>query len=357
MPLLCRNSIIAPLLSAALALATGCATTRSTDTARTATEQLLISDAIDRAVQSLDLQPLAGQTIFLDESKVADAVDKNYFISTLRQQLLANGCELKEKREDADFVVEARAGAIGTDRSDLLFGIQQTQVPVIPVIQPLPSTVPEVPLAKRKDQRGIAKIAIFAYHRASGSPVWQSGIVRVESSANDVWILGAGPFQRGTIYDEDHKNVVKSTLKGEVPKETANALRPIRNMSIAKETLFNSPDKLVNHSPPASSPVVQASHQEPAVASKPPAPAPASAPSPAPAAPAGAQTAATTAPKPLATNAAAQPIPKPGTSPSPAPASNAAAPPPAKPAEAPPGSFANAAEGTPLPQPRFNSPQ
>lgn len=356
MPLHRRNPIVASLLSATLALAIGCATTRSTDTARTATEQLLISDAIDRAVQSLDLQPLAGQSIFLDESKVADAVDKNYFVSTLRQQLLANGCELKEKREDADFIVEARAGAIGTDRSDLLFGIQQTPVPAIPVIQPLPSTVPEVPLAKRKDQRGIAKIAIFAYHRASGSPVWQSGIVRVESSANDVWILGAGPFQRGSIYDEDRKNIVKSTLKGEVPKETANALRPVRNMSIAKEALFNAPDKLVNHMPPASSPVVQASHQEPSVASKPASPAPA-AQAPAPAAPAGAQTAATSAPKPLATDAAAQPIPKPAPPQSPNPAANAAVPPPAKPPEAPPGSFANAADGTPLPQPRFNSPQ
>lgn len=353
---LSRNSITASLLTAAVLMATGCATTRSTDTARTATEQLLISDAIDRAVQSLDLQPLAGQTIFLDESKVADAVDKNYFVSTLRQQLLANGCELKEKREDADFIVEARAGAIGTDRSDLLFGIQQTPVPAIPVIQPLPSTVPEVPLAKRKDQRGIAKIAIFAYHRASGSPVWQSGIVRVESSANDVWILGAGPFQRGTIYDEDHKNVVKSTLKGEVTKETANALRPVRNMSVAKEALFNAPDKLVNHTPPAASPVVQASHREPAVASKPASPAPAAPLSPAPAAPAGSQTAATSAPKPLAANAAAQPIPKPGP-PSPNPTANAAGPPPAKPAEAPPGSFANAVDGAPLPQPRFNSPQ
>ena len=38
---------LAALLATALA---GCGTTRSTDTGRTATEQLLISDAIDRAV-------------------------------------------------------------------------------------------------------------------------------------------------------------------------------------------------------------------------------------------------------------------------------------------------------------------
>ena len=32
----------------------GCGTTRSSDTLRTATEQLLISDAVDRAIQSVN---------------------------------------------------------------------------------------------------------------------------------------------------------------------------------------------------------------------------------------------------------------------------------------------------------------
>src|SRR5947207_2551420 len=91
---------------AALALV-GCGTTRSTDTNRTATEQLLVSDAIDKAVQSMSLQTLSGQTVFLDDSRLADVLDKNYLISSLRQNLLANGCELRDKREEADFIVEA----------------------------------------------------------------------------------------------------------------------------------------------------------------------------------------------------------------------------------------------------------
>src|ERR1700750_2828066 len=88
------------IVGAAL-LVSGCGTTRSTDTTRTATEQLLISDAIDRAVQSMNLRTLAGQTVFVDDTKLTDTVDKNYYISTLRQQLLASGCELRDKREEA----------------------------------------------------------------------------------------------------------------------------------------------------------------------------------------------------------------------------------------------------------------
>src|SRR2546430_9216202 len=100
-----HHYLVATILAAVALPLAGCGTTRSTDTNRTATEQLLVSDAIDRALQSMNLQTLSGQTVFFDDSKLADVVDKNYLISSMRQYLLANGCSLREKREDADFVV------------------------------------------------------------------------------------------------------------------------------------------------------------------------------------------------------------------------------------------------------------
>ena len=32
-------------------------------------------------------------------------------------------------------------------------------------------------------------------------PVWQSGTSLARSEASGIWIMGAGPFQRGSIYD------------------------------------------------------------------------------------------------------------------------------------------------------------
>ena len=177
----------------------GCGTTRSSDTSRTATEQILISDAIDRAVVALNVDSLSGQAVFFDDQFLRKAVDSGYLISSIRQHLLANGCVLKDERADADFVVEGRSGAVGTNRHDLLFGIPSTNVPQIFPLQGIPAAIPEVPFAKRRDQRGVAKIAMFAYHRETGRPVWQSGIALQESTLNDVWLLGAGPFQYGTI--------------------------------------------------------------------------------------------------------------------------------------------------------------
>lgn len=352
MPHLHRILSTAMIVAAGVIQLAGCGLTRSTDTVRTATEQLLISDAIDRAVQSMNLQTLAGRTVFLDDSKLTGTVDRDYYISTLRQHLLASGCELHDKREEADFIVEARAGAIGTDRNDLLFGMPATNVPQIPLVQPVPAAIPEIPIAKRKDQRGVAKIAVFAYHRVTGTPVWQSGIVRQESSANDVWILGAGPFQRGTIYEGTAfaGNAIKNdpSKEGAVPQNTSTA-------RVTSETLFTPPQKFAKQPPPGDTNVVQAAHTVAVAAATPAAPKPAVPPSASVASPAASQSAQVPAVSPASTPPPTPSVAKPSIA-----------------AAAPPGLSANVnlpddkalnsayirvGDAAPLPQPRFNSPK
>lgn len=184
----------------ALWLQLGCGTTRWSDTARTATEQLLISNAIDRAVSEFDFAVLAGKEVFFDASYLRGTTDENYIVSSLRQHMLANGCILRESKEQAEYVIEARSGGVGTDRSDLLFGVPSVSVPSVPGV-PLPSTIPEIPFAKSTNQKAVAKIAVFAYNRETGRPVLQSGVAPITSTAKNSWIFGAGPFQRGTVYE------------------------------------------------------------------------------------------------------------------------------------------------------------
>lgn len=189
-----RYGIILPTL-----LVIGCGTTRVTDSARTATEQLLISHSIDQAVSEMDVSALGGKKVFFDHQFLEGVTDKGYIISSIRQALLAQGCLLQEKRESATYVVEARAGAVGTDRTDLMYGIPQVSVPT--AIPGLPGTsIPEIPLAKRTSRQGVAKIALFAYNRDTGRGLWQSGVVLRSSTANDRWLFGAGPFPTGTLY-------------------------------------------------------------------------------------------------------------------------------------------------------------
>lgn len=187
----------APLLVAFLLLGlTGCGTSRWSDSARTATEQLLISEAIDRAVSKFNFSALAGKTVYLDDTPIRGITDAAYLSSTVRQHLLASGAILKENKQDAEYVLELRAGAIGTDRHDVTYGVPSVTLPhVLPgSVGAIPNQLPEIPFAKKTHQRGVAKIAAFAYNRETGRPVWQSGTIPVETDIRALWVLGAGPF-------------------------------------------------------------------------------------------------------------------------------------------------------------------
>ena len=148
----------------------GCGSTNS----RSATEQLLVSDAVDRVISQLNFAPLAGQTVYLDSKyiltvKTTGFVNAPYVTSCLRQQLTAAGCLLQDTATTADIIVEPRVGTLGSDGHEITFGVPQSSAlssaasivssaPAIPLL-------PEISLAKSDSQSGAAKIGVFAYYR------------------------------------------------------------------------------------------------------------------------------------------------------------------------------------------------
>jgi hypothetical protein len=117
----------------------GCGTTRMSDTLRTGTEQLLLSAAVDRSISEMDFSILNGKDVFFDPQYLKGVSDEGYIVSSIRQRLLAEGAFLKAVRDEATYVVEARAGAVGTNRQDVLIGIPQTSLPTAtPTITLLP---------------------------------------------------------------------------------------------------------------------------------------------------------------------------------------------------------------------------
>ncbi len=178
----------------------GCGTTRMTDTPRTATEMLLLSHAVDMAVAQIDFSPLAHRRIYIDGSGLdKDVVDREYMLSLIRQQAAAAGAVLCDSKQTADYVVEVRSGGIGTDRHSVLVGTPAVQLPGIMPGMPPNLFIPEIALMKKNDQRGVAKVAVFAYNRHTGRAAWQSGNVEAVSRIKDLWVLGAGPFSKGSI--------------------------------------------------------------------------------------------------------------------------------------------------------------
>ena len=248
----------------------GCGTMLS----QSATEHLLLSDAVDQSISKIDFRTLSGEKVYFDTQyiravKGVGFVNADYFISSLRQQMVAARCLLQDKKEDADFVIEARIGVLGTNSHDVTYGMPQnssvttainTAAAVVPTMPALPP-LPELSLAKKHDQTSAAKVALFAYDRKTKQPVWQSGTSLASSNAIDTWILGAGPFQRGTIYKGT--NLAGSRVRFPWPwrKPPPRSTVPV---VYADEHIFALPDPEVQ--PPAQDQLVksQATKDEPA---------------------------------------------------------------------------------------------
>ncbi|MDR2170067.1 MAG: hypothetical protein LBP59_07995 [Planctomycetaceae bacterium] len=180
----------------------GCGTTKWSDTARTGTEQLLISNAIDSAVGKINFRPLGDRRVYLNTSAINEITDNKYLTMALRQHLATSGGILCDDESDADYIIDVRAGAVGTDRDDLLVGIPSISVPVIPGASLSGAAIPEIPFIRRTKQIGVAKIAVFAYNKKTGRPIWASGNNMSESRAQNLWFAGTGPLAYGTIYNE-----------------------------------------------------------------------------------------------------------------------------------------------------------
>jgi hypothetical protein len=208
------------LLLAALA-ACGCTINKS----RMATEQLVVSDAVDRVVAQTDFSPLTGQKVYFETkyltgAKITGNPNIEYLTSSLRQQMLAYDCRLVDKPEEADLIVEARVGALGNDGNEATYGIPGSAAvsaaAAFATGFPASGTFPELSLGRRNHQWGAAKIGLFAYDRVSHQRVWQAGVATGASQARELWVMGIGPFQQGRVYRQ------AQTSMNDGPKQVKN---------------------------------------------------------------------------------------------------------------------------------------
>ena len=185
----------------------GCGTTQE----YTATQHLVLSDAVDRSIGELDFRPLAGRKVYLDTSYLRQVkgegfVNAEYVTSALRQQIVAAGCLIQDSNPEAEVIIEARIGTLGADDHRVTFGLPESKaistaaslIPGAPNIPP----IPELAFARRQAREAAAKIAAFAYDRETRRPIWQSGVHHSLATARDTWVMGVGPFQAGTIREQ-----------------------------------------------------------------------------------------------------------------------------------------------------------
>lgn len=187
------SSVTAAAALAALLLA-GCSSTKTSNTARTAKEQLLLSNAVEQSLNKVDFSPLYNQKVYLDE-KYLECVDKPFVVGSLRHRVMLAGGFVVAKPEDAQVVMEVRSGAVGTDTNETFLGTPEIALPGM-------LTIPEIRLAERKSQFGYAKLGMVLYDASSKKILGSGGVATAESNDSNSYVMGVGPFQNGSLRRE-----------------------------------------------------------------------------------------------------------------------------------------------------------
>ncbi len=191
----CRREVFVPFLLVLVTVAAGCGTVRETFPGRSATEQLLISTAADRAIEEFPPSGLKGKSIFVETANL-DVADEPYVVGRLQRYILENGGKLAGDRSSADVVLGVASGGLSVDHTGFLIGI-----PSLPLSVAGGVVTPEIALFRLSTHTGRAKFLFSPVDPDDASQLYRVPLCRGESTAKYYWVLALGPFRR-TDLDE-----------------------------------------------------------------------------------------------------------------------------------------------------------
>lgn len=226
------------MLSSAVSLSAGCSSIATSNTSRTYTEQLLISEAVDQSLNKVDFSPLYGQHVYVEE-KYLDCVDKSYVTAEVRHRAMRSGAVLVDSADKADVVMEMRSGGVGTASSESFVGIPEIALPGM-------LTIPEIRIAERKRQNGFSKLGLVIYDARSGGVLGDGGLSMAQSDDNNWFVLGVGPIKSGSLQNEFgkaqmrpmgmYRRALPTTVAFDTRKHTASPLMEDQGIEFASDT-------------------------------------------------------------------------------------------------------------------------
>jgi len=169
----------------------GCGSFRETFPPRSASEQLLISEAVDAAVAEMPTDWMTRSAVYIETANL-DAYDQFYLVQKLRNTVLENGGSLSPDREAADVVLEVASGGLSVDKGEWLLGIPELPLPIPFADETL--KLPEFPLFKLVSYAGKAKLISTAVEAGSGRPHRQLPVCYGRARHRLWWAFIVGPF-------------------------------------------------------------------------------------------------------------------------------------------------------------------
>ncbi len=218
-----------PCLAAGIILS-ACTTERSSVPLRTATEQLLISTAADRAAGDLSLSIPKGTKVYIDR-QYFQGYDDGYALNAIRTKFLRQGLDLVDDRSQAQAIVTVSSGALSTDEKSLLIGIPALQVPALPVGTSV--SVPEIALFKTAQDKGVAKFAATGYDAKTGKLIATTDPQYGFSHQTNHTILLFFSWESGDLVppNVDQNSLSVSNIAHSIPNELGFTGNTDRSMS------------------------------------------------------------------------------------------------------------------------------
>ena len=155
--------LMAPAL---LIAAVGCVDPRTTNTGRSAIEQGLLAEAVERSVNNMSFSGFKGKKAVMDYSKLTPQVDKDYVCGVFETHLATSGIQVVEKADDAQLKIRLMCGVLATDNTELNIG-----TPAIPIPVPdasLNVVIPPLSIFKRLSRTGTCRLTAVVYDNKTG---------------------------------------------------------------------------------------------------------------------------------------------------------------------------------------------
>ncbi|HEX5067090.1 MAG TPA: hypothetical protein VFY49_13305 [Myxococcota bacterium] len=153
------------------ALGMGCAFGARTELPRSASQQLLATQAVVRALDQFDFPDLHGKKVMVHVGAPGDAVDAEFLRTAVQIELFEEAARVVATPEDADLVLGVLVGSMGLDIRGRFFGIEGTEGGWVPF------TIPELALYKRTRTRGFARAEFALVDPRSGELIERSHAV------------------------------------------------------------------------------------------------------------------------------------------------------------------------------------
>jgi hypothetical protein len=170
----------------------GCAvSTKITSTQRSTVEQQLLVRSLERALATLDVQPVRGKTVAVEFYGLTP--DKDFAREFFTAWLQGQGVRIATDPKQAQLRLKVFASVLGVDQGQSFIGAPSFTVPL------LGFAVPEIPLFKDVRHSGHAEIEIYTIDDVTGEFVDKSLPAIGEAQHDDYTILLVVNFTRSDV--------------------------------------------------------------------------------------------------------------------------------------------------------------